>query len=91
MTDTSDTIAQSIVTRSGADLSLLEKIEALPAKPGVYQFKNADGKVIYIGKAQNLRNRVRQYSKSSVNGVLAILNFKHSSLKHGVPLSLNIP
>ena len=65
MTDTSDTIAQSIVTRSGADLSLLEKIEALPTKPGVYQFKNADGKVIYIGKAQNLRNRVRQYFHKS--------------------------
>jgi len=65
MSDTSDTIAQSIVTRSGADLSLLEKIEALPAKPGVYQFKNADGKIIYVGKAQNLRNRVRQYFHKS--------------------------
>jgi excinuclease ABC subunit C len=43
------------------DLSLVEKLDALPAKPGVYQFKNNDGKVIYIGKAQNLRNRVRQY------------------------------
>jgi excinuclease ABC subunit C len=43
------------------DLSLGEKLDSLPAKPGVYQFKNADGKVIYVGKAQNLRNRVRQY------------------------------
>jgi excinuclease ABC subunit C len=47
------------------DLSLSEKLDALPAKPGVYQFKNNDGKVIYIGKAQNLRNRVRQYFHKS--------------------------
>jgi excinuclease ABC subunit C len=43
------------------DLSLEEKLESLPAKPGVYQFKNAEGKVVYVGKAQNLRSRVRQY------------------------------
>jgi excinuclease ABC subunit C len=47
------------------DLSLVEKLDALPVKPGVYQFKNNDGKVIYIGKAQNLRNRVRQYFHKS--------------------------
>jgi excinuclease ABC subunit C len=43
------------------DLSLEEKLDSLPSKPGVYQFKNADAKVIYVGKAQNLRSRVRQY------------------------------
>ncbi len=43
------------------DLSLEEKLESLPATPGVYQFKNAEGKVVYVGKAQNLRSRVRQY------------------------------
>jgi excinuclease ABC subunit C len=43
------------------DLSLEEKLESLPAKPGVYQFKNAEGKVVYVGKAQSLRSRVRQY------------------------------
>jgi excinuclease ABC subunit C len=43
------------------DLSLGEKLDALPAKPGVYQFKNPEAKIIYVGKAQNLRNRVRQY------------------------------
>ena len=44
---------------------MLEKIEALPTKPGVYQFKATDGKIIYVGKAQNLRNRVRQYFHKS--------------------------
>jgi excinuclease ABC subunit C len=47
------------------DLTLGEKLESLPAKPGVYQFKNAEGKVIYVGKAQSLRSRVRQYFQKS--------------------------
>ena len=47
------------------DLSLGEKLDSLPSKPGVYQFKNADAKVIYVGKAQNLRSRVRQYFQKS--------------------------
>jgi excinuclease ABC subunit C len=40
---------------------LLKKVEALPSSPGVYQFKGARGSVLYVGKAQNLRSRVRQY------------------------------
>lgn len=47
------------------DLSLGEKLDSLPTKPGVYQFKNAEEKVIYVGKAQSLRNRVRQYFQKS--------------------------
>lgn len=46
---------------SGDAISLPEKLENLPTTPGVYQFKNAEGKVLYVGKAVNLRNRVRQY------------------------------
>jgi excinuclease ABC subunit C len=37
------------------------KLDNLPKTPGVYQFKNGDGKIIYVGKAKNLRNRVRSY------------------------------
>lgn len=37
------------------------KLDNLPKAPGVYQFKNADGKIIYVGKAKNLRSRVRSY------------------------------
>ncbi|MBX2992943.1 MAG: excinuclease ABC subunit UvrC [Bacteroidetes bacterium] len=44
-----------------------EKLENLPAGPGVYQHKDADGKVLYVGKAKNLRNRVRQYFQKSRN------------------------
>ena len=40
---------------------LNEKIKNIPTKPGVYQFKNNIGEIIYIGKAKNLRTRVRSY------------------------------
>lgn len=40
---------------------LHEQAAALPTEPGVYLFKNARGTVLYVGKAQNLRSRVRQY------------------------------
>lgn len=40
---------------------LTEKLGNLPTDPGVYQYRDRDGKVIYVGKAKNLRNRVRSY------------------------------
>src|SRR5260370_7525755 len=42
-------------------MDLQEKIRTLPTSPGVYLYKNADGEVIYVGKAKNLRSRVRSY------------------------------
>ena len=42
-------------------MDLHEKIRALPTQPGVYLYKNAEGEVIYVGKAKNLRARVRSY------------------------------
>jgi excinuclease ABC subunit C len=42
-------------------MDLQEKIRVLPTKPGVYLYKNAEGEVIYVGKANNLRSRVRSY------------------------------
>ena len=44
-----------------------EELKKLPQKPGVYLMKDADGHVIYVGKAINLKNRVRQYFQSSRN------------------------
>lgn len=46
---------------------LENKLKNLPAEPGVYLYKNDKGKIIYIGKAKNLRNRVRSYFHSSVD------------------------
>ena len=42
-------------------MDLYEKIRSLPTQPGVYLYKNAEGEVIYVGKAKNLRSRVRSY------------------------------
>ena len=42
-------------------MDLLAKIRTIPAKPGVYLYKNAEGEVIYVGKAKNLRSRVASY------------------------------
>jgi excinuclease ABC subunit C len=42
-------------------MDLQQKIRTLPTQPGCYLYKNADGEVIYVGKAKNLRARVRSY------------------------------
>jgi excinuclease ABC subunit C len=57
-----------------ADERLRARAAELPAKPGIYFFKNASGQVIYIGKARSLRDRVRSYFLSNpdakVRGIL---------------------
>src|ERR1700728_397149 len=42
-------------------MDLPQKIRTLPTQPGCYLYKNAEGEVIYVGKAKNLRARVRSY------------------------------
>src|SRR5216117_3923689 len=42
--------------------SILEKIPHLPESPGVYLWRDADGNVLYVGKAKRLRSRVRSYA-----------------------------
>ncbi len=42
-------------------MDLIEKIRTIPTTPGCYLYKNAEGEVIYVGKAKNLRSRVRSY------------------------------
>ncbi|MGC2190208.1 MAG: excinuclease ABC subunit UvrC [Candidatus Sulfotelmatobacter sp.] len=42
-------------------MDLLAKIRTIPTEPGVYLYKNAEGEVIYVGQAKNLRSRVASY------------------------------
>jgi excinuclease ABC subunit C len=46
-------------------MTLEEKLQNLPTQPGCYLHKNAKGEILYVGKARNLRSRVRQYFQNS--------------------------
>ena len=46
-------------------MTLAEKLANLPAQPGCYLYRDKQNKILYVGKAKNLRNRVRQYFKDS--------------------------
>ena len=52
--------------------NLEDKLKALPAKPGVYLFRDARGEVLYIGKAKSLRPRVRSYFQAGSDTRTAI-------------------
>lgn len=49
-------------------MDLSEKIKALPPRSGVYMMKDASGRVLYVGKAKNLRARVKSYLKPGSDG-----------------------
>lgn len=50
-----------------------DQLKLLPDKPGCYLYRSAEGRVIYVGKARNLKNRVRQYFQSSRNLTAKVL------------------
>jgi excinuclease ABC subunit C len=59
-----------------------EKLSLLPNKPGCYLMKNNQGEIIYVGKAKNLRNRVRSYFSGSHDAkttrlVMDIVDFEY--------------
>ena len=49
-------------------MTLDEKLKEIPRSPGVYLHKDAAGEILYIGKAKNLRNRVRSYFQAGRTG-----------------------
>ena len=56
-----------------ASAHIEHKLSLLPDLPGSYQMKDINGKIIYVGKAKNLKNRVRSYFKSSHDGKVAAM------------------
>ena len=50
-----------------------EKLALVPTKPGSYQMKNKDGLIIYVGKAKNLKNRLKSYFTGTVTGKTRLL------------------
>ncbi len=74
----------NIEVNSDSKLSatLKEKLQNLPLTPGVYQFKDINGKLLYVGKAKILRNRVRQYFQSKPqSGILNAMISKIADLE----------
>jgi len=62
-------MAKAVEGDTGA---LGERVDALPTGAGVYLFKNARGRVLYVGKAQNLRSRVRSYLRPGGDGRIRV-------------------
>ncbi len=58
---------ESTEIRQEVSQHLEAELRALPAKPGVYLFRDREGKIIYVGKAANLKSRVRSYFGSPSN------------------------
>ncbi|WP_044400673.1 excinuclease ABC subunit UvrC [Lacinutrix sp. Hel_I_90] len=59
------------------------QLKTLPESPGVYQYYDADGVIIYVGKAKNLKKRVTSYfTKTHDNGKTRVLVRKITDIKH---------
>ncbi|WMI66474.1 excinuclease ABC subunit UvrC [Aestuariibaculum sp. YM273] len=59
------------------------QLKTLPNQPGVYQYYDANGTIIYVGKAKNLKKRVSSYfTKTHDNGKTRVLVKKIASIKH---------
>ena len=61
-------------------------IKTLPNKPGIYQYYDIDGKILYIGKAKNLKKRVSSYfnKDANISGKLRVLVGKIAEIRHMV-------
>ncbi|NNC70258.1 MAG: excinuclease ABC subunit UvrC [Flavobacteriaceae bacterium] len=66
-----------------SDSQLKIQLQTLPSSPGVYQYYDKDGGILYVGKAKNLKKRVASYfTKNHEYGKTKVLVKKISSIKH---------
>ena len=66
-----------------SNLSIEVQLSALPSNPGVYQFYDAEEKILYVGKAKNLKKRVSSYfTKNHEYGKTRVLVKKIAIIKH---------
>ena len=64
------------------NLTLQKKLELLPDNPGCYLYKDNIGEIIYVGKAKNLKNRVKSYFTGSHNKKTQTLVSKIEDLEY---------
>ena len=69
-------------------MALLDNLKsvarALPGTPGVYSFHSRDGKILYVGKAKNLKKRVASYFTRNLSGKTKVMVGKTSGISHTV-------
>lgn len=65
-------------------MDLLQQIERLPEAPGVYLFKGSGGEILYIGKAKDLRKRVRSYLRAQKDAKTSVMLSRVAEVDHMV-------
>ncbi|HET9199722.1 MAG TPA: excinuclease ABC subunit UvrC, partial [Dehalococcoidia bacterium] len=81
--------SKTVSSLPNPEIDLKERVSALPARPGVYVYKDAEGNVIYVGKAANLKSRVRSYfgSPSSLESKTRMLRSRIADIEYTVTAS----
>ena len=79
-----DDLLQLPTARGSAHYSKIRLTEGLPRRPGVYIFKDRNGRPIYVGKASNLRARVRQYFYGDTRKAVADIMKELDTIEHQV-------
>lgn len=63
-------------------MKLRDKIKNIPDKPGVYRFLDAEGNILYIGRASSLKKRLSQYFQSNIESRIAEMVSKAHNIKY---------